>query len=55
MDSIGLLIESNARVEKAIDDFNKSSSRTEKFMMAIAVIGLIVAVLQIVIVFIHKS
>jgi hypothetical protein len=48
IEAIGILVQSNTRTEKAIDKFEKSTSRSEIVMMRLCVAQLLLAITQIV-------
>lgn len=48
-----ILVESNARVEQAIDNFNKSTNRTEKIMILISIANAFLALVQLILFFRH--
>ena len=49
-----VLIESNARVEKAVQDFSKSTGKTEIIMIIVAITSALLALIQTIVFFIKK-
>ena len=49
-----LLIESNARVEQAVDNFSKSTDRTEKIMIGVTIANALLALVQLILFLVRK-